>query len=130
MAEELTCFVHSKADYDFAVKASEILFGNATTEVLQSLSEEQLLQVMEGVPTVEINKTQLEAGYDLVSFLAETNIFPSKGEARKMWQSGGVGLNKEKIATEKTTLTSSDLLQNKYLLIQKGKKNYFLVKVV
>lgn len=130
LAEELTCFVHSRADYDFAVKASEILFGNATTEVLQSLSEEQLLQVMEGVPTVEINKSQLDAGYDLVSFLAETNIFPSKGEARKMWQSGGVGLNKEKIATEKTTLTSSDLLQNKYLLIQKGKKNYFLVKVI
>lgn len=130
LAEELTCFVHSRADYDFAVKASEILFGNATTEVLQSLSEEQLLQVMEGVPTVEISKAQLDAGYDLVSFLAETNIFPSKGEARKMWQSGGVGLNKEKISAEKVTLTTTDLLQNKYLLIQKGKKNYFLVKVL
>lgn len=130
LAEELTCFVHSRADYDFAVKASEILFGNATTEVLQSLSEDQLLQVMEGVPTVEVNRTQLEAGYDLVSFLAETNIFSSKGEARKMWQSGGVGLNKEKISTEKATLTTTDLLQNKYLLIQKGKKNYFLVKVI
>lgn len=130
LAEELTCFVHSRADYEFAVKASEILFGNATTEVLQSLSEEQLLQVMEGVPTAEINRSQLEAGYDLVSFLAETNIFPSKGEARKMWQSGGVGLNKEKISAEKATLTTTDLLQNKYLLIQKGKKNYFLVKVL
>ncbi len=127
LAEELTCFVHSPADYDFAVKASDILFGNATTELLQSLSEEQLLQVLEGVPTVEINKTQLEAGYDLVSFLAEADIFPSKGEARKMWQSGGIGLNKEKISTEKTTLSSGDLLQGKYLLIQKGKKNYYLV---
>lgn len=127
LAEELTCFVHSRADYDFAVKASDILFGNATTEVLQSLNEEQLLQVLEGVPSVEINKAQLEAGYDLISFLAETQIFPSKGEARKMWQSGGVGLNKEKISAEKTTLTSSDLLQGKYLLIQKGKKNYYLV---
>lgn len=127
LAEELTCFVHSRADYDFAVKASEILFGNATTEVLQSLSEDQLLQVMEGVPTVEISKTQLDAGYDLVSFLAETNIFPSKGEARKMWQSGGVGLNKEKITAEKNTVTTGDLLQGKYLLIQKGKKNYYLV---
>ena len=127
LAEELTCFVHSRADYDFAVKASDILFGNATTELLQSLSEEQLLQVLEGVPTVEINKTQLEAGYDLVSFLAEAEIFPSKGEARKMWQSGGIGLNKEKISTEKTTLSSGDLLQGKYLLIQKGKKNYYLV---
>lgn len=127
LAEELTCFVHSRADYDFAVKASDILFGNATTELLQSLSEEQLLQVLEGVPTVEINKSQLEAGYDLVSFLAEAEIFPSKGEARKMWQSGGIGLNKEKISTEKTTLSSGDLLQGKYLLIQKGKKNYYLV---
>lgn len=129
LAEELTCFVHSRADYDFAVKASEILFGNATTETLQSLSEAQLLQVMEGVPTVEIDKAQLEAGYDLVSFLAETQIFPSKGEARKMWQSGGVGLNKEKIPTDKTTLTPADLLQDKYLLVQKGKKNYYLVVV-
>lgn len=127
LAEELTCFVHSRADYDFAVKASDILFGNATTEVLQSLNEEQLLQVLEGVPSVKINKSQLEAGYDLISFLAETQIFPSKGEARKMWQSGGVGLNKEKIAPEKTTLDNSDLLQGKYLLIQKGKKNYYLV---
>lgn len=129
LAEELTCFVHSRADYDFAVSASDILFGNATTEVLQSLSEEQLLQVMEGVPYVEISKAQLDAGYDLVSFLADTAIFPSKGEARKMWQSGGVGLNKEKIATEKTTLNNTDLLQGKYLLIQKGKKNYYLVVV-
>lgn len=129
LAEELTCFVHSRADYDFAVKASDILFGNATTETLQSLSEEQLLQVMDGVPTVEINKEQLEAGYDLLSFLAETQIFPSKGEARKMWQSGGIGLNKEKISSEKTTLTSADLLQGKYLLMQKGKKNYYLVVV-
>lgn len=127
LAEELTCFVHSRADYDFAVKASDILFGNATTELLQSLNEEQLLQVLEGVPTVEINKVQLDAGYDLISFLAETDIFPSKGEARKMWQSGGVGLNKEKISPEKTTLTHTDLLQGKYLLIQKGKKNYYLV---
>jgi tyrosyl-tRNA synthetase len=129
LAEELTCFVHSRADYDFAVKASDILFGNATTETLQSLSEEQLLQVMDGVPTVEISKAQLEAGYDLVSFLAETQIFTSKGEARKMWQSGGIGLNKEKISAEKSTLTTTDLLQGKYLLVQKGKKNYYLVVV-
>lgn len=129
LAEELTCFVHSRDDYDFAVKASDILFGNATTETLQSLNEAQLLQVMEGVPSVEISKTQLEAGYDLVSFLADTQIFPSKGEARKMWQAGGVGLNKEKIAADKTSLSTDDLLQGKYLLIQKGKKNYYLVVV-
>ncbi len=130
LAEELTLLVHSRQDYDFAVNASEILFGNATTEVLQSLNEDQLLQVMEGVPTVEINKVQLADGYDLVSFLADTQIFPSKGEARKMWQAGGLSINKSKVGTDKTEIKSLDLLQDKYLLVQKGKKNYYLVKVV
>jgi tyrosyl-tRNA synthetase len=130
LAEELTCFVHSRADYDFAVKASEILFGNATTEILQSLNEEQLLQVMEGVPSIEISRGTLAEGYDLVSFLADTQIFPSKGEARKMWQAGGLSLNKSKISTEKVTVVLGDLLQDKYLLVQKGKKNYYLVKAV
>jgi tyrosyl-tRNA synthetase len=130
LAHELTVFVHSEHDYDFAVKASEILFGNATTEALQSLNEEQLLQVMEGVPTVEVSKSQLEAGYDIVSFLADTQIFPSKGEARKMWQSGGIGINKRKIGSDENLLKQSDLLQDKYLLVQKGKKNYYLVKAV
>lgn len=130
LAEEITCFVHSRADYEFAVKASEILFGNATTGILQSLTEEQLLQVMEGVPSIEISRTALEAGYEIVSFLADTQIFPSKGEARKMWQAGGLGLNKIKVATEKLQVTSADLLNNKYLLVQKGKKNYYLVKAV
>lgn len=132
LAEELTSFVHSRADYEFAVKASEILFGNATTEVLQELNEEQLLQVMEGVPAVEITRAQLEAegGYDLISFLADTAIFPSKGEARKMLQGGGLAINKQKISPDKTTFTTQDLLQNKYALVQKGKKNYHLVRVV
>ncbi len=130
LAEELTCFVHSRADFDFAVKASEILFGNATTEILQSLSEAQLLQVMEGVPRFEVSKSLLDEGYDLVSFLAETQIFPSKGEAKKMWQAGGLGLNKSKISLEKTQLVQSDLLKDKYLLVQKGKKNYYLVLAI
>ena len=130
LAEELTCFVHSRADYEFAVKASEILFGNATTEILQSLNEEQLLQVMEGVPCMEISRGTLTEGYELVSFLADTQIFPSKGEARKMWQAGGLALNKTKISTEKTSVGLDDLLQDKYLLVQKGKKNYYLVKAV
>jgi tyrosyl-tRNA synthetase len=129
LAEELTCFVHSKSDFEFAVKASEILFGNATTEILQSLSEEQLLQVMEGVPSIEIAKTAIDAGYEIVSFLADTQIFPSKGEARKMWQAGGLSLNKTKISTDKMLIDSSDLLKEKYILVQKGKKNYYLVIV-
>ena len=127
LAKELTLFVHGKADYDFAVKASQILFSNDTAEILKSLHEDQLLQVMEGVPTIEISKQQVTEGYDLVSFLADTKIFTSKGEARKMWQGGGVGINKLKLTTEKSVLNTEDLLQEKYLLVQKGKKNYYLV---
>ena len=127
LAAELTKFVHSEADLNFAIRATEILFGNATTEVLQSLNEEQLLQVMEGVPTVNVSFAQLEEGYDVVSLLADTQIFPSKGEARKMWQAGGLSINKEKINTEFTTVTTAQLLQGKYMLIQKGKKHYYLV---
>jgi tyrosyl-tRNA synthetase len=127
LAECLTTWVHSSADYDFAVKASEILFGNATTEVLQSLNETELLQVMEGVPTAKISKASLANGYDLIDLLVETNIFPSKGEAKKMFVAGGLGLNKTKIAPEKTSVNAQDLLQGKYLLLQKGKKNYYLV---
>lgn len=130
LAEEVTVFVHSREDYDFAIKASEILFGNATTESLLSLNEEQLLQVMEGVPGEQINKSQLSDGYDLVTLLTETNIFPSKGEAKKMWQAGGLSLNKAKITSEKSTITTDDLLQGKYLLFQKGKKNYYFLKAV
>jgi tyrosyl-tRNA synthetase len=127
LALELTKLVHSEADLNFAISATEILFGNATTEVLQSLNEEQLLQVMEGVPTVNVTLAQLNEGYDLVSLLADTQIFPSKGEARKMWQAGGLSINKEKISIEFTTVTTAQLLQGKYLLFQKGKKNYYLV---
>ena len=127
LAAELTKFVHSEADLNFAISATEILFGNATTEVLQSLNEEQLLQVMEGVPTANVTLAQLQEGYDLVSLLADTQIFPSKGEARKMWQAGGLSINKEKVSAEFTTVTAAQLLQEKYMLLQKGKKNYYLV---
>jgi tyrosyl-tRNA synthetase len=127
LAAELTKFVHSEEDLNFAISATEILFGNATTEVLQSLNEVQLLQVMEGVPSVNVTLAQLSEGYDLVNLLADTQIFPSKGEARKMWQAGGLSINKEKINTEFTTVTKAQLLQGKYMLLQKGKKNYYLV---
>ena len=127
LAAALTKFVHSEADLSFAISATEILFGNATTEVLQSLNEVQLLQVMEGVPTVNVTLAQINEGYDLVSLLADTQIFSSKGEARKMWQAGGLSINKEKINTEFTSVTKAQLLQGKYMLLQKGKKNYYLV---
>ncbi|MFM1756635.1 MAG: hypothetical protein RL621_1608 [Bacteroidota bacterium] len=129
LAAELTKLVHSEADLTFAIQATEILFGNATTEVLQSLNETQLLQVMDGVPTVNLDAAKIAAGYDIVELLADTAIFPSKGEARKMWQAGGIGINKEKITTEFTTVTSAQLLQGKYILFQKGKKNYYLAIV-
>ncbi len=127
LAAELTKFVHSEADLKFAIEATEILFGNATTAVLQSLNEVQLLQVMEGVPKVNITLASLKEGYDLINLLADTAIFPSKGEARKMWQGGGISINKEKINTEITHINTAHLLQGKYMLIQKGKKQYYLV---
>ena len=127
LAEEVTCFVHSKADYEFAVKASEILFNNDTADILQQLNEAQLLQVMEGVPTIEFSKTIVDAGIDVVSFLANTKIFTSKGEARKMLQGGGVSFNKIKVDAVEMMITTTGLLNEKYLLVQKGKKNYYLV---
>lgn len=129
LAESLTVLVHSPDDYDFAVKASDILFGNATTELLKSLSEEQLLQVMDGVPTVQIERAKVDAGVDATSFLADTAIYPSKGEARKALQAGGVGFNKQKASGIDINIDSRLLLNGKYLLVQKGKKNYYLVVV-
>ena len=128
LAEELTCFVHSRQDYEFAVKASSILFNNDTAEILKQLNEEQLLQVMEGVPTVELEKSRLQE-IDLVTLLAETKILPSKGEAKKMLAGGGIFVNKEKVEAIDEKLNAGHLLNNKYLLIQKGKKNYYLLKV-
>ncbi len=130
LAEEITCFVHSRSDYEFAVKASGILFNNDTAEILRQLNEEQLLQVLEGVPTVDFSKTTIHNGVDVVSFLTGTKIFSSKGEARKMIQGGGVNINKIKVEDIDYTIMEDVLLNGKYLLVQKGKKNYNLVKVL
>ena len=129
LAEEVTCFVHSREDYEFAVNASQILFNNDTAEILQALTEDQLLQVLDGVPTVNVSKYVLDEGLDIVSFLADTKIFPSKGEARKMVQGGGISINKEKVDAIEYVLKTEALLNNKYLLVQKGKKNYYLAIV-
>jgi tyrosyl-tRNA synthetase len=129
LAEELTCFVHSRKDYEFAVKASSILFNNDTAEILKELNEDQLLQVMEGVPTVEIEKDQLNI-LDIISLLAETKILPSKGEAKKMITGGGIFINKEKVNSIDEKINQGQLLHGKYVLIQKGKKNYFLLKAI
>lgn len=129
LAEEVTCFVHSREDYEFAVNASQILFNNDTAEILSQLNSEQLLQVLDGVPTVNVAKSTMNTGIDIVSFLADTKIFPSKGEARKMVQGGGVSINKIKVDAIDQIVNSEKLLNEKYLLVQKGKRNYYLVVV-
>ena len=106
------------------------MFNNDTAEILKQLNEEQLLQVLEGVPAVDFSKTALQDGIDVVSFLADTKIFPSKGEARKMVQGGGVSINKIKVDAIDHILKEESLLNSKYLLVQKGKKNYNLVKII
>lgn len=131
LAQDITCRVHSENDYNAAVEASEILFGEGTTEALKRLTEEDLLAAFEGVPQVGISKIDLDSGINIVEFFSEkTKIFPSKGEARKMIQQGGVAINKEKLSDVQAIITSAGLLNGKYLLAQKGKKNYFLIKLV
>lgn len=126
LAEEVTMLVHSKADLDFAVEASNILFGKDTNAALSALNEQQLLEIMDGVPQVQSSRSALESGLDFVQFLADSGIFPSKGEARKMLQSGGISVNKIKAEGIEFVLNATHLLNNKYCLIQKGKKNYYL----
>ena len=130
LAQEVTIMVHSEEDYNAAVEASNILFGNATAEALKKLDEETFLQVFDGVERYEISRAELEAGIPPLDLLAEkTKIFASKGEARKMIQANGFSMNKEKLTDPQTPLTTQALLNNKYLLFQKGKKNYYLVVV-
>ena len=128
LAEEVTVMVHSREDYDAAVEASNILFGNATADALRKLDEQTLLQVFEGVPQFTISKAELEAGIAPLDLLAvNTQIFPSKGEARKMIQANGFSMNKEKLTDPNTPIDAKALIDGKYIIFQKGKKNYFLV---
>ena len=126
IAEEMTIMVHSEEDLAFAKQASDILFGQSSVETLRSLNEQQLLEVMDGVPQVSGAKDALDDGLDLITFLAESSVFASKGEAKKMLQNGGLSLNKEKITALDFKITAAQLLNGKYLLIQKGKKDYTL----
>ena len=131
IAKQVTSMVHSVEDYEMAVKASEILFGKSSTEDLASLDERTFLAVFDGVPQVQLSAQEfasIENVLDLFGEKTQSQIFPSKGEARKMIQGGGVSINKEKLADPNAPL-SFNLLQGKYLLIQKGKKNYFILEV-
>jgi tyrosyl-tRNA synthetase len=130
LAEDITIRVHSREELQTAIEASEILFGKGTTETLMKLSEDTLLAVFEGVPQSEISKSIITEAINVVDFLADmTRIFTSKGEARRMLKEGGVAINKAKV-DESFSVDSSCLLNGKYILVQKGKKNYFLVKTV
>ena len=125
LAKEVTIFVHGEAEYNKAIETTEKLFANQSTPA-ESLSAEDL-EGMDGIVKTDFSKEKIEAGIDVVSFLAETNIFPSKGEARKMVQGGGVSINRKKVEDIALKVDSSLLLHNKYILIQKGRRNYFLV---
>jgi len=130
LAKDITMRIHSEKDFNAAADASEILFGKSTAEALGNLSEEDLLAVFEGVPQVEVSKSELENGIGVIEFFSDkTQIFSSRGEAKKMITGGGVFINKEKVENTEVNISSKHLLKGKYILAQKGKKNYYLIKV-
>jgi tyrosyl-tRNA synthetase len=128
LAKEVTIFVHGESEYNKAIETTEKLFANQSAPA-ESLSAADL-EGMDGIVKTDFAKEKLQAGIDVVSFLAETNIFPSKGEARKMVQGGGVSINRKKVESIELKVDSSLLLHSKYILVQKGKKNYFLVHLI
>jgi len=129
VGKEVTFMVHSEADFLAAVEASQILFGKGTAQSLGELSENDLLAVFEGVPRFTISKTELEAGINILDLLAvKASVFPSKGEARRMIKGGGVSVNKTKITSSEETVFANALLNDKFIIAQKGKKNYFLLE--
>ena len=129
LGEEVTCMVHSRADYEMAVEASNILFGKATKESLQRLDEATLLSVFDGVPRFTVGRSQAIGAKAVDLFAETTQCFASKGEMRKLVQGGGVSLNKEKLAQFDRPIEEADLIAGKYLLVQRGKKNYYLITV-
>lgn len=127
LAEEITTMVHSKEDLENAIKASEILFGNSTSNDLKHLNEQTFLDVFDGVPQAEISRSDIENGLDVIAALAEkTGFLKSNGEARRALKENSISVNKEKVA-EDYKITTSDLINNKFVLLQRGKKNYFVI---
>jgi tyrosyl-tRNA synthetase len=130
LAEEVTTFVHSAADLDKAIQASAILFGNATSDDLKQLDEATFLEVFDGVPQAEISRNDIENGIDMVSVLNEkTGFLKSNGEARRALIANSISINKEKV-TEEFVLSTKDLINNQFVLLQSGKKNYFVIRVI
>ena len=131
LAEDITIRTHSKEDYETAVKTSEFLFGNGDLEFLSNLDHESVLEVFDGVPQFTIEKAKLSAGVNILDLLAvESQVFSSKGEARKMLQGGGVSLNRQKLSDIEAIVNENNLLNGKYLIAQRGKKNYFLITAI
>jgi len=131
LAKEITIRVHSEKDFDTAVTASELLFGKGTTEGLRNLTESTLLDIFSGVPQSKVNLSEINNGINIIDFLSEkSNALPSKGEARRTIKGGGISINKEKAGDDQRIIDASDLLNGKYILVQKGKKNYHLVTAV
>ena len=128
LAQEVTVMVHGEEEYNKAVDASNILFGNSTSDALRSLDEDTLLAVFDGVPRFEVERSLFEEGVKAEDLTTEhAAVFPSKGEMRKLVQGGGVSVNKEKLAAFDQVITTESLLNDKYVLVQKGKKNYYLI---
>jgi tyrosyl-tRNA synthetase len=131
LAEELTVMVHSREDYEGAVEASQILFGKGTTDSLKKMNESTFLAVFEGVPVFDIKREVLEQGINLISLFTDfSRVFESKGEMRRLVQGGGLSLNKIRVDNPEMIIGTDALLNNKYLLVQKGKKNYILLRIV
>ena len=129
LAKEITCLIHGEEAYQAALEASQILFGNATSDTLRKIDENTFLSVFEGVPQFEIASADLKNGISIVDFLAEkTSIMSSKGEARRALKSNAISINKEKVG-EDFSVNESQLINGKYILAQSGKKNYFLITV-
>ncbi len=131
LAKEVTCMVHNEEEYNNAVEASQILFGKATTESLAKLDKETFLSVFDGVPTFEIDRAKLNLGVSIVDLLAvETAAFSSKGELRRTIKGNGLSLNKAKLTDQEYLVTKADLINDSYVLVQKGKKNYYIIEAV
>lgn len=129
LAREVTLMCHGEKEYENALEASKMLFGNSTSEALRKLDEKTFLAVFSGVPTFNVPKEDLPC--NILDFLAvKTAIFPSKGEARKMLQGGGVSINKDKVTGLEREISTDDIIDGKYILAQKGKKNYFIINVI
>ncbi len=131
LAKEVSCMVHGEEEYDNAVAASQILFGNATSASLSSLDKATFLAVFEGVPTYEVEHAKLNAGVPVVELLAtETDVFSSKGELRRTMKGNGLSLNKTKLTDQEYLVTGADLINGSYILVQKGKKNYYIIEAI